>query len=253
MPARSCVRGMFCWHRFPLASPLPSTHSAVVPRASLVALGSPLAVSPVSRFVPVWGSPCLPLRSESSLFAGFAGTTGLCDFPCPFIDGLRPWTSHRDPWVPSAHAWTRDLPVLAQDASVHARGLRPRRVRHPSPSRDGWYCLLQKLRHGHPGRLCFRGSIPGLHVPLSTLQAHPRGRAHMTRGHCGWLPLQCLALSSIAPCRFIPARQFHHVKAHAKQGPATVENISLRCRRHNQYEAELVFGPRRRPSLREAA
>jgi hypothetical protein len=24
-------------------------------------------------------------------------------------------------------------------------------------------------------------------------------------------------------------------------GPATVENISLRCRRHNQYEAELVF------------
>ncbi len=23
---------------------------------------------------------------------------------------------------------------------------------------------------------------------------------------------------------------------------ATVENIALRCRRHNQYEAELVFG-----------
>ena len=28
------------------------------------------------------------------------------------------------------------------------------------------------------------------------------------------------------------------------QGPATVNNISLRCRRHNQYEAELVFGSR---------
>jgi hypothetical protein len=27
------------------------------------------------------------------------------------------------------------------------------------------------------------------------------------------------------------------------EDPATVENISLRCRRHNQYEAELVFGP----------
>jgi hypothetical protein len=26
-------------------------------------------------------------------------------------------------------------------------------------------------------------------------------------------------------------------------GPATVANISLRCRRHNAYEAELVFGP----------
>ena len=26
------------------------------------------------------------------------------------------------------------------------------------------------------------------------------------------------------------------------QGPAIVENISLRCRRHNQYEAQLIFG-----------
>jgi hypothetical protein len=40
--------------------------------------------------------------------------------------------------------------------------------------------------------------------------------------------------------------EFHHVGAHAHGGPATVENISLRCRRHNQYEAELVFGPRNR-------
>jgi len=74
----------------------------------------------------------------------------------------------------------------------------------------------------------------------------------MTRGHCGWLPLQCLALSSIAPCRFIPARQFHHVDACAKQGPATIANISLRCRRHNQYEAELVFGPHRTSILRKS-
>ena len=38
--------------------------------------------------------------------------------------------------------------------------------------------------------------------------------------------------------------EFHHVQAYARGGPATVENISLRCRRHNQYEAELVFGAR---------
>ena len=37
--------------------------------------------------------------------------------------------------------------------------------------------------------------------------------------------------------------EFHHVQPYAKQGPATVANISLRCRRHNQYEAELIFGP----------
>jgi hypothetical protein len=38
--------------------------------------------------------------------------------------------------------------------------------------------------------------------------------------------------------------EFHHMQAYAHGGPATVENISLRCRRHNQYEAELVFGAR---------
>src|SRR5262249_8972431 len=33
--------------------------------------------------------------------------------------------------------------------------------------------------------------------------------------------------------------QFHHVQSYAKGGPASVENVSLRCRRHNQYEATL--------------
>jgi hypothetical protein len=36
--------------------------------------------------------------------------------------------------------------------------------------------------------------------------------------------------------------EFHHVQPHAKGGPATVANIALRCRRHNQYEADLIFG-----------
>ena len=38
--------------------------------------------------------------------------------------------------------------------------------------------------------------------------------------------------------------EFHHIVPYALGGKATLENISLRCRRHNQYEAELVFGPR---------
>jgi 5-methylcytosine-specific restriction endonuclease McrA len=36
--------------------------------------------------------------------------------------------------------------------------------------------------------------------------------------------------------------EFHHVQPYANGGPATVANIALRCRRHNQYEADLVFG-----------
>ena len=46
--------------------------------------------------------------------------------------------------------------------------------------------------------------------------------------------------------------EFHHIRPYAKQGPATVANISLRCRRHNQYEAELVFGPHGASTVREA-
>jgi 5-methylcytosine-specific restriction endonuclease McrA len=37
--------------------------------------------------------------------------------------------------------------------------------------------------------------------------------------------------------------QYHHVIPWALGGPATEENISLRCRCHNQYESEVVFGP----------
>jgi 5-methylcytosine-specific restriction endonuclease McrA len=36
--------------------------------------------------------------------------------------------------------------------------------------------------------------------------------------------------------------EFHHIVPYARGGRATVDNISLRCRRHNQYEAELEFG-----------
>ena len=39
--------------------------------------------------------------------------------------------------------------------------------------------------------------------------------------------------------------EFHHVIPYARGGRATIDNISLRCRRHNQYEAELVFCSRR--------
>ncbi|HEU0093253.1 MAG TPA: HNH endonuclease signature motif containing protein, partial [Vicinamibacteria bacterium] len=40
--------------------------------------------------------------------------------------------------------------------------------------------------------------------------------------------------------------EFHHVDPYALGGEATVENIELRCRRHNDYEGRLYFGKRRR-------
>ena len=46
--------------------------------------------------------------------------------------------------------------------------------------------------------------------------------------------------------------EFHHIQAYAMQGPPAVANISLRCWRHNQYEAELIFGPHEPSIVREA-
>jgi 5-methylcytosine-specific restriction endonuclease McrA len=40
--------------------------------------------------------------------------------------------------------------------------------------------------------------------------------------------------------------QYHHIIPWALGGRATIDNISLRCRSHNQYEADLVFGPQPR-------
>lgn len=36
--------------------------------------------------------------------------------------------------------------------------------------------------------------------------------------------------------------EFHHVTPFAVGGEASVENIQLRCRAHNQYEADMFFG-----------
>jgi 5-methylcytosine-specific restriction endonuclease McrA len=36
--------------------------------------------------------------------------------------------------------------------------------------------------------------------------------------------------------------EFHHAQPYARQGPATIANVALRCRCHNQYEADLIFG-----------
>ncbi len=46
--------------------------------------------------------------------------------------------------------------------------------------------------------------------------------------------------------------EFHHVAPHAAGGEPTAENIQLRCRAHNGYEAELYFGPRPPATVREA-
>ncbi len=85
---------------------------------------------------------------------------------------------------------------------------------------------------------------PGLasrHVPREVQRAVWRRDA----GQCAFVA------STGRRCTERTFLEFHHVQAYAMQGPATVANISLRCWRHNQYEAELIFGPHDPSIVRE--
>ena len=81
-----------------------------------------------------------------------------------------------------------------------------------------------------------------LRTPLPASRDIPRsvkrGAARRDRDQCGYVA------PSGTRCTERTFLEFHHRQPYARGGPATVENISLRCRRHNQYEAELIFGAR---------
>lgn len=53
---------------------------------------------------------------------------------------------------------------------------------------------------------------------------------------------RCAFVGRTGRCRETAFLEFHHVTPYAAGGAATVDNIHLRCRAHNQYEARLYFG-----------
>ena len=55
-------------------------------------------------------------------------------------------------------------------------------------------------------------------------------------GHCAFVDARGQR------CRAASAIEFHHLLPHARGGPATPANLGLRCRPHNQLEAEEDFG-----------
>jgi 5-methylcytosine-specific restriction endonuclease McrA len=49
---------------------------------------------------------------------------------------------------------------------------------------------------------------------------------------------QCAFVGSLGRCAERNFLQLHHVIPFARGGPTTAENLQLRCRAHNVYEAE---------------
>src|SRR6266542_2082528 len=55
---------------------------------------------------------------------------------------------------------------------------------------------------------------------------------------------RCAFVGREGRCGATAFLEFHHVTPFARGGAATAENIQLRCRAHNQFEALEAFGPR---------
>jgi hypothetical protein len=92
------------------------------------------------------------------------------------------------------------------------------------------------------------GDSRSRYLPVEVRRA-VRARDH---GRCAYVATdgrQCAAT------RFL---EFHHLRPYAVGGEATAGNIALRCRAHNQYEADVFFAPirqamRERDSIRPGA
>jgi hypothetical protein len=70
------------------------------------------------------------------------------------------------------------------------------------------------------------------HVPAAV-------RRHVWQRDAG----RCAFVGSEGRCAETGFLEFHHVVPFADGGATTGENVQLRCRAHNSYEAELWFGP----------
>jgi hypothetical protein len=53
---------------------------------------------------------------------------------------------------------------------------------------------------------------------------------------------RCAFVGSEGRCEETAFLEFHHVEPYAEGGAPTAQNIELRCRAHNQYEARQFFG-----------
>jgi hypothetical protein len=63
---------------------------------------------------------------------------------------------------------------------------------------------------------------------------------------------QCVFVGASGRCTERGFLEFHHVEPYAEGGATDVENLELRCRAHNMYEAERYFGSRLPLMVREA-
>jgi hypothetical protein len=81
------------------------------------------------------------------------------------------------------------------------------------------------------------------HVPKPATEGSRHIPAHVERAVWKRDGNRCAFRGTTGRCAETRFLELHHIQPVGYRGPATVENISVRCRAHNVYESELVFGP----------
>ena len=99
----------------------------------------------------------------------------------------------------------------------------------------------KKLATVRRPRLAQKAALGSRYIPAAVRRAVSR----RDNGRCAFVGTR-------GRCDETGFLEFHHVVPFAAGGAATVENIQLRCRSHNQYEADVEFGGEP-PMVREQA
>jgi HNH endonuclease len=143
------------------------------------------------------------------------------------------------PTIPPPEHYTLTLPDATHGKLLWARDL----LRHTIPSGDlalvvdrALTVLIADLERAKSGT----GSKPRSGRPLTTGSRHiPVSVRRAVWARDGG---RCAFVGAKGRCSERGFLEFHHVIAFAAGGKTTVENLELRCRAHNVFEAEQVFG-----------
>ncbi len=169
------------------------------------------------------------------------------------------------------------IPTPAPDEPVHALPIRPAVVEPLSPDRYKLQLTisgetLEKLRlaedmlgHAIPSgdeAAVLDRALTGLLVELAKKKFSDTQKPRRSRGtrpgarYPSAKVQRAVWVRDLGRCAFVGAGghrcnerrfvEFHHVDPYVLGGEATVDQIQLRCQRHNDYEGRLYFGKRRR-------
>jgi 5-methylcytosine-specific restriction endonuclease McrA len=122
-----------------------------------------------------------------------------------------------------------------QDAPGAISWAKSARLKHRSGDRALEHLERTKLASAKRPRVPCALVTQSRHIP----SAVKRAVWHRDAGRCAFVGAE-------GRCTEGGFLEFHHVVPYASGGAATEENINLRCRSHNQHQAEQVFGPRDR-------